>query len=254
MSKDKREYQKPVRTFENSGTVNPRLSYYIPLENVTNTKKQDMKTMVDLGRYFSIFAPRQSGKTTFLDEIRSQLHRDSTYVVIMLSFQKYKKLDKCQFYAQIEKNLYTQLTDRLKEVKCDRADAVLKLLEHHHLSDHLSFSGLFEELNRLIKVKKIIIFIDEFDGIPISQLEEFLTALRDLYQDYKKIEKKALYSVGLIGIRNITKLVVGGVSPFNIADQVELPSFSLKNIRDLYAQYTVETNQPFTEDAVKKNL
>jgi len=47
-------------------------------------------------------------------------------------------------------------------------------------------------------------------------------------------------------------LIVGGVSPFNIADHVELPSFSLKNIRDLYSQYTQETNQPFTEEAVQK--
>jgi hypothetical protein len=42
------------------------------------------------------------------------------------------------------------------------------------------------------------------------------------------------------------------VSPFNIADQVDLPPFSLKNIRDLYGQYTEETNQPFTEEAVKR--
>jgi hypothetical protein len=54
-----------------------------------------------------------------------------------------------------------------------------------------------------------------------------------------------------VGIRNITKLIVGGVSPFNIADQVKLPPFSLKNVRDLYAQYSEETNQPFTDEAVK---
>ena len=59
---NKKKYQKPKRMFENSGTVNPQTSYYVPLENVTNTKKQDMKTMVDMVRYFSIFAPRQSGK------------------------------------------------------------------------------------------------------------------------------------------------------------------------------------------------
>ncbi|MCP4220174.1 MAG: hypothetical protein GY765_36420, partial [bacterium] len=41
-------------------------------------------------------------------------------------------------------------------------------------------------------------------------------------------------------------------SPFNIADQVLLPSFSQQNISDLYAQYTEETNQPFTQNAVKK--
>jgi len=33
---------------------------------------------------------------------------------------------------------------------------------------------------------------------------------------------------------------------------VKLPPFSLKNIHDLYGQYTEETNQPFTEGAVKK--
>ena len=66
------------------------------------------------------------------------------------------------------------------------------------------------------------------------------------------MKHKALYSIGLVGIRNITKLIVGGVSPFNIADQVDLPPFSLKNVEDLYAQYTEETNQPFTEKAVKR--
>ena len=56
----------------------------------------------------------------------------------------------------------------------------------------------------------------------------------------------------MVGIRNIAKLIVGGVSPFNIADQVKLPPFTLKNVHDLYVQYTQETNQPFTEEAVKK--
>jgi len=119
-------------------------------------------------------------------------------------------------------------------------------------SDHTSFSELFEELNQIVKFKKIVIFIDEFDGIPQNELENFLTTLRELYQKYKKCTDKGLYSVGLVGIRNITKLIVGGVSPFNIADQVGLPPFTQKNIRDLYAQYTEKTNQPFTDEAMKK--
>ena len=60
------------------------------------------------------------------------------------------------------------------------------------------------------------------------KLENFLTSLLELYQEYKESQDKALNSVGLVGIRNITKLIVGGVSPFNIADQVGLPPFSLK--------------------------
>jgi len=245
-------YQKPKRTFEKSGTVNPEVSYYVPLENVVNTDNQDMITMVDKGRYFSIFAPRQSGKTTFLEELFLELHRDTTYIVILLSFQNLSSVDKNAFYKKIEKDLYAQLSDRLRAVKCEKCDLVQRFLENHHLTDHLSFMELFEELNRILEFKKIIIFIDEFDGIPIEELENFLTTLRELYLKYKKAKQKALYSIGLIGIRNITKLIVGGVSPFNIADQVELPPFSLKNVRDLYSQYTAETNQPFTEEAVKK--
>ncbi|NIO81055.1 MAG: AAA family ATPase [Candidatus Aminicenantes bacterium] len=249
---NRKKYRKPRRIFEDSGTVNPEEAYYVPLDNVTNSKNQDIKTMVDRGRYFSIFAPRQSGKTTFLKEVCRELHEDQTYAAVILSFQKYKQLDKRTFYAQVQKHLYRQLIDRLTVVKCEKLPEIKSFLNTHRLTNHISFSDLFEELNRMIEYKKIVVFIDEFDGIPRKELENFLTTLRDLYQQYKDIKQKALYSVGLIGIRNITKLVVGGISPFNIADQVELPPFSLKNIRDLYAQYTEETNQPFTQSAVKK--
>jgi len=249
---NKNRYRKPIRTFEKSGLVNPEASYYVPLENVANSDKQDIKTMVDRGRYFSIFAPRQSGKTTFLKGIRSTLHKDPAYVLILLSFERYKDLEKNQFYELIEEELYSRLINRLRETNCEKTGKVEQFLNSHYLTGHISFGRLFAGLNRIIEFKKIVIFIDEFDGIPENQLENFLTTLRDLYQKYKVVKQKALYSIGLIGIRNITKLVVGGVSPFNIADQVEMPPFSLKNVRDLFSQYTEETNQPFSEQAVEK--
>lgn len=247
-----KRYRKPRRTFEKAGTVNPDISYYVPLEHVVNTDKQDINTMVDESRYFSIFAPRQSGKTTFLKYLCRELHKDRTYVAVLLSFQKYSRLGVEKFYAQIQKNLYKQLIDRLSVLECEKFDDIKSYLDNHDLADHISFGDLFEELNRIIEFKKIVVFIDEFDGIPLDELENFLTTLRDLYLEYKDVKQKALYSVGLVGIRNITKLIVGGVSPFNIADQVEMPPFSLKNVRDLFSQYTEETNQPFTEEAVKK--
>ena len=244
-------YKKPKRFFEKSGIVDPNASYYVQLENVTDMDNQDLKTMVDRGRYFSIFAPRQSGKTTFLEGFCLELEKDSTYVPIILSFQRYKSLDKQTFYQQIQKELYTQLTNRLTSVDCRCLVAAVSYLDSHQLTNHISLGELFEELSQLLELKKIVVLIDEFDGIPENELENFLATLRELYQKFKKRQDKALYSVGLVGIRNITKLIVGGVSPFNIADQVKLPPFSLKNVRDLYAQYSEETNQPFTDEAVK---
>ncbi|MGD2086543.1 MAG: hypothetical protein PVH61_10200 [Candidatus Aminicenantes bacterium] len=122
-------YQKPKRIFEDSGTVNPKEAYYVPLDNVTNTKNQDMKTMVDQGRYFSIFAPRQSGKTTFLEEFCSQLHQDPTYIAIILCFQDYSNLDITGFYAEIEQELYDQLTNRLREINCEKTEIINRFLK-----------------------------------------------------------------------------------------------------------------------------
>ena len=46
------DYSKPKRIFEDSGTVDSKMLYHVELENVVNTKNQDIKTMVDMGRYF----------------------------------------------------------------------------------------------------------------------------------------------------------------------------------------------------------
>jgi len=246
------QYKKPKRIFEDSGVVNPEDAYHVLLDNVVNTRGQDIKTMVDMGRYFSIFAPRQSGKTTFFEDFCTQLETDPAYIPILLSFQNFKSIDTETFYGRIQKNLVEQLVNRLDLVNCSQKKDVEEYVRSTNINNHLSFYDLLDGLNNLIKLKKIVIFIDEFDGIPIGELENFLTTLRELYQKYKKQKDKALYSVGLVGIRNITKLIVGGVSPFNIADQVRLPPFSLKNVSDFYTQYTKETNQPFTEDSVQE--
>jgi len=245
------EYKKPKLIFEKSGFVNPEISYYIPLENVTNMDKHDMKTMVDHGRYFSIFAPRQSGKTTFLHAFCKDLEQDSTYITISLSFEDFHDCNKLEFYKNIEEALFSQLENRLIEVKCHNLNEIKKYLNSYSLEDNRSFYMFFKKINSIIKQKKIVIFIDEFDGIPKHEISNFLTSLRKLYQEYKVNKNKALYSVGLIGIRNITKLTVSGVSPFNIADYIELPSFNYKNINDLYAQFTNETNKPFSTESVE---
>ncbi|MCP4147570.1 MAG: hypothetical protein GY757_07450 [bacterium] len=43
---NKKTYRKPSRTFEKFGAVNPKDSFYVPLENVVNSDSQDIKIMV----------------------------------------------------------------------------------------------------------------------------------------------------------------------------------------------------------------
>ncbi|MCP4989649.1 MAG: hypothetical protein GY928_27420, partial [Colwellia sp.] len=161
MTTTEKKYREPKRIFEFSGAVNPQAAYYVQLDNVTNMSKQDMKTMVNRGRYFSIFAPRQSGKTTFLEGMCNELHKDRTYVAVLINFQKHKSLSVERFYGQIQKELYRQLIHRLTIVDCEKLDEIKSYLDNHKLIDHISFGDLFDELNDIIRFKKIVIFIDE---------------------------------------------------------------------------------------------
>ncbi len=133
------KYKKQKRHFEKSGQVVPEVSYYTHLENVTNTDNQDIKTMVDLGRYFSIFAPRQSGKTTYFKYFCRLLDKDPTYTTIFLSFQRYNALDRETFYHSVQKKLYSRLISRLEEVRCPHLGKVSDFLNSHELTDSNSF-------------------------------------------------------------------------------------------------------------------
>ncbi len=142
--------------------------------------------MVDQGRYFSIFAPRQSGKTTCFEDFCEKLEKDPMYIAIILGFEAYKSLDKSEFYRDVQEDLYSRLIRRLDVVGCPNLDAVKDFLDSYQLKDHISFRIFFNKLHQIIDAKKIVIIIDEFDGIPISELENFLTILRKLYHQCKK--------------------------------------------------------------------
>ena len=245
-------YQPPKRRFESKSYVNPKTAYYVPLEIVTHTYDNDIKTLVDRGQNFSVFAPVGSGKTTFFRSFAKSLEADPEYIFLFMSFENCKNYDSKRFYQTIQDALYDQLIHRLEAKHCLQLEAVRQFIENHELEDNATFHTLMDQLNRIIKGKKMVIFIEEFDDIPLGVMSTFLSTLRALNQEYKAKKEKALYSVALIGVRNITHKVQSNVSPYNISVYVDIRPFTLQNVRDLYLQYTQETNQPFTEEAVQK--
>ena len=69
-------YKKPKRYFEKSGVVDPKASYYVSMENVTNMDKQDIKTMVDLGEWKEV-----KGFRTYLIDTDNIIHLISWHQV-----------------------------------------------------------------------------------------------------------------------------------------------------------------------------
>jgi len=72
-----------------------------------------------------------------------------------------------------------------------------------------------------------------------------------MYLHRRERTRYVLQSIILVGVRNIPALLGGTQSPFNIADQYEVPYFTYQETTGLLEQYTTETGQPFTKETVE---
>jgi type II secretory pathway predicted ATPase ExeA len=104
--------------------------------------------------------------------------------------------------------------------------------------------------------RPIVLFIDEIDAL---QDDALISVLRQLRDGYPRRPQGFPQSLALIGLRDVRdyKVASGGssrlgtASPFNIkVESLTLSNFSKNNIAELYAQYTVETGQIFTVEAL----
>ncbi len=89
-----------MRFFNTSGPCDPEKHYTVLREELV-AKGQGL---VAQGRYFTIFAPRQAGKTTYFQLLLRQLATDG-YTPIWISFEGLKTLTLERFYKALRHNL-----------------------------------------------------------------------------------------------------------------------------------------------------
>ena len=82
--------------------------------------------------------------------------------------------------------------------------------------------------------------MDEVEGINPEYLGDFVHTIRDLYHTRNT---HGLKSVILVGVRNITGVMQGAVSPFNINEELEVPYFTQEEILELLAMHETETTR-----------
>ena len=116
------------------------------------------------------------------------------------------------------------------------------------MTDHASMGKFFRKLENLLERQRLVMIIDEFDAIPPTALRGFLHTLRNIYLSGRE---RCPYSVGIVGVKNITQLNYDrSISPFNIQDEFKLPNFTLDQVQELLSQYTDEVGQPFYPEVI----
>lgn len=78
-----------MRTFCTEGPIEKKTNYYVPR---TTLLKEGLKK-VDQKRYFTIFAPRQSGKTTYFQFLIDEIEKKRKDILpLWISFESFDKI------------------------------------------------------------------------------------------------------------------------------------------------------------------
>lgn len=257
-----------MRRFGTEGRVEPAHHYFVP----RTTEIADFINRVRTGKYIVLFAPRQTGKTTFFRRVIDVLNErtrtaapvtsasketfrqnaasptsDAVYFPIRLDFQVCRNLSVAEFYTYLSKDIRSQIESVFQ--KQGSIPSLSQFLDATPLTNHISMVDFFRELQRLLQNRRIVLMIDEFDGIPQSALSDFLYALCLIYLSD---EPRCSHSVGIVGVKSITQLDYDrSVSPFNIQDEFRLPNFTLEQVRELLGQYTEEVGQAFMPEVIE---
>ena len=243
-----------MRSFSTYGRVHPEQHYIVP----RTAEITDFIARVKVGRYIVLFAPRQTGKTTFFRLALGTLAaEDPTYLPILLDFQMMRNASPETFYKQLTYMIREQVEAVFHQRGVLLSEALTQFLVNTTLTDHFSMRQFFKQLETLLNsdahidmpaFKRVVLLIDEFDGIPQTVLSDFLYTLRQIYLSD---ELQCPYSVGIVGVRSIAQLDYDrSVSPFNIQDEFRLPNFTLQQVKQLFQQYTDEVGQTFAPEVL----
>ena len=249
-----------MKCFNTTGVCIPTKHYMVDLTE----RVQEIKKLVDAGKYFTINRARQYGKTTTLYALSRELETD--YVVFSFSFEgisgnsfsteeKFVK----SFCWQIKKKplLYSHLPDIIKA----KTEEFLRRDEQEAGLDELSL--LFIEWIEHSD-KPIVMIIDEVDSATNNQVFlDFLAQLRNSYMNREMGEAPAFQSVILAGVTDVKHLkskIRDGEetkenSPWNIAADFKIDmSLSEKGIKGMLDEYETDHHTGMDTEAVAKQI
>ncbi len=227
------------RKFSSYGTVVQEKHYYAPRLKLIDKGR----VLLEDGNYITVWASRQSGKSTTLIDIQMEIEkRTDEFFVIGLSAEALFNAKNTvyvmnYFVKEIEEYIEIQLKQKLNK-KCP----VVKTED-----DFIKF------FSKKYFPKKLILVIDEFDGLDEYIISELTHTFRKIYLmilDPKTTEKPTLHSLALIGIRSVLGIENQKGSPFNIQNSLRIPHLTYDEVNQMCHDYIKEHNQIIDQDVI----
>ncbi len=226
-----------MRYFHSYGPVDCEEHFCVDrTELINKCKKQLIGNPEKGGHYFTIWAPRQAGKTWVMRQVVKEIK--SGYE------------DKFQIGAVSMQGIVME-DDEPKENFLQHAPRLLSNgFGIHNLSEPENWAGwtnLFRKTTGPFK-KPVILFIDEFDSLPLHVIDQVITMFRNIYLDR---DNYLLHGLALIGVQAVLGSHKG--LPFNIQRSLNIPNLTQEETEELFRQYQNESGQNI-EPEVLENI
>jgi hypothetical protein len=238
--------KRKIRFFNTTGPCNPEDHYMLPPEErLVGTQ---LHRYIGDKLYWVLHAPRQTGKTTFLQSWAKEINQKAEAVACYVSIEDCQGIPE---QAAAMNTIYRAIGDfaQLAELSVPRVaekepEGLLRSTLMHWA--------------KLVAPKPLIVLFDEVDVLSGEALISFLRQLRGGFAS--RGVGKFPVSIALVGMRDLKDYItaaksgapVNPGSPFNIKeDSGTLSNFQKDDISRLFAQRTAETGQQITPEALE---
>ena len=234
-----------LRFFNTTGPCNPEEHYMLPPEE--RLVGAQLHRYIRDKLYWVLHAPRQTGKTTFLQSWMREINSGNEAVACYVS------VERCQGIDAADRTMPAIYDSIIKYAK----DFGVPI---PYMDTGTSISILDKTLCRwaeLVAPKPLIVLFDEVDVLQGETMISFLRQLRGGFAS-RGIGTFPV-SIALVGMRDLKDYLIAskdGVtlnpgSPFNIKeDSAVLYNFLKEDIAGLFAQRTAENGQQITQEAL----
>ncbi|MDZ7758852.1 MAG: AAA-like domain-containing protein [Desulfovermiculus sp.] len=225
-----------MRRFHSYGPVDCEEHFCVPRTGLVQECLEQLIGHPDKGgHYFTIWAPRQTGKTWLMRQVQKRLETEyeGQFLVGSMSMQGVVIKDDDPSEAFFE--------------------CVPRLFEDHlglqvaKPATWAEWKDLFSK-NRGVVDRPTILFIDEFDSLPFQVIDQLVTLFRDMYLNRGHY---LLHGLALIGVRAVLGVGSERGSPFNVQRSLHVPNLTREEVTDLFRQYEQESGQEVADEVVE---
>ena len=245
-----------MRFFNTAGPMVPESHYFVP--PLDRLDLDHVLALIRRSQYFSLHAPRQTGKTSALLALQDLLNGGSVgpYRCVYLNLEG----------GQVAReDVGRAMSSILDELALRARLALQDEFVQEIWRDCLQESGPDAALKRVLtewsltRPQPLVLLVDEIDALVGDAL---ISVLRQLRSGYDRRPASFPHSIVLCGVRDLrdypihagsrNEYMVGG-SAFNIsAGSLRLGDFSEAEVQALLDQHTAETGQAFLPQAVER--